>query len=102
MNWCFLILIEKKISVDLINKMKVRIYLCSTHYLKSMIKNSKEIDVAKPVRRFFIYFFTLIQNSSSLQQIELYLINIHNVFLSVNFDASVQYSLQMLTNELKK
>ncbi len=53
------------------------------------------------VRRAFIYSFTLIQNSVTVYQIEIYLINIHNLYMSKQFDMSVQYSLQTLASELR-
>jgi hypothetical protein len=101
LNWSYIIFVQKIDDLALKRKMKVRIYLCSTHFLKCIIKNSKLIKIEKEIRRAFIYFFTLIQNSTALNQIEIYLINIHNIFMSKDFDMSVQYSLQTLASELK-
>ena len=101
LTWSYLILVDKRNDLELRSKMKVLIYLCSTHFLKCIIKNSKLIKVEKEIRRAFIYFFTLVQNSISVSQIEIYLINIHNIFMSMHFDMSVQYSLQTLATELK-
>ena len=101
LNWSYIIFVQKIDDLALKNKMKVRIYLCSTHFLKCIIKNSKLVKVEKEIRRAFIYFFTLVQNSTTLNQIEIYLINIHNIFMSKEFDQSVQYSLQTLASELK-
>jgi len=101
LNWAYLILIEKRVDLDLIKKMKVKIYLCATHFLKSMIKNIKTVNIHKNVRRTFIYVFTLIQNADTMEKIDLYLINIHNLFMNKHFDDSVKYSLDFLTTELK-
>jgi len=101
LSWSYLILVDKRNDLELKSKMKVLIYLCSTHYLKCMIKNSKLVKVEKEVRRAFIYFFTLIQNSVTVYQIEIYLINIHNLYMSKQFDMSVHYSLQTLASELR-
>ncbi len=108
LNWCFLVKVEKRSDPELMLKMKVKIYLCSTHFLHSLIKNAKQIkkngfgmDISKEFLQAFVFFFTLIQNSTNLVQIENYLINIHNVFNNIFNDESVTYSLNVLVQEIK-
>ena len=49
------------------NSLKCVVYLCSTHYLKNIIKEV-ELGVRDKVRRVFIFCFTLLQNSVSIEE----------------------------------
>ncbi|CAF0919488.1 unnamed protein product [Brachionus calyciflorus] len=81
---------------------KVKIYLCSTHFLKSIIKKTKKIRVKNSVRNAFVFAFTLIQNSKTIQEIENYLVNIYNVFNNPYFERSVVYSLNLLQIKIRE
>ena len=77
-----------------------KIYLCSTHFLKNFIKKAKRNKtVHSHIIKTLIYSFTLLQNSSSLEQIENYLINIYYIFNNPHFDSTVKYSLEALRTE---
>lgn len=78
------------------------LYLCSTHFLKSMIKKSKyyERKIEKTVINTFIFAFSLIQNSITVDQIENYMINVYNIFQNKYLDKTVTYSLEVLKTEL--
>jgi len=82
--------------------MKVRLILCSTHVLKNVIIDSKQIDCLPHVRKTFIYTFSLIQNSIDLLQLENYLLCIYCLFNSKKLNKQVIYSLKTLWEELKK
>lgn len=61
LNWCYCLLfdnVEKKWE----NVMKIRLFLCSPHFLKNIIKRSKKVDSESSIRKSFIFMFTLIQN----------------------------------------
>ncbi|CAF1144677.1 unnamed protein product, partial [Brachionus calyciflorus] len=81
---------------------KVKVYLCSTHFLNSVIKKAKKIKVKNNVRNAFIFSFTLVQNSKTIQELENYLINIFNIFNNQYFDRSVVYSLNTLKIKIRE
>ncbi|CAF1151313.1 unnamed protein product, partial [Brachionus calyciflorus] len=91
--------INEKINIE--EKIKTKIYLCSTHVLKNIIKKAKKIKVDKSVQYSFLFVFTLIQNSRSILEVENYLQNIHNVFNNPVFDESVVYSFNLLQQMIK-
>ena len=96
LDWCFIMLLNKDQ-----NLMKVRLLLCSVHFLKNVIKKSKSVSCQDHVRKMFINFFTLLQNSTNLDQFNFYLGHLFNVFNNKIADGSVFHSLQVLSNELK-
>ena len=86
---------------DKIKKIKTIIYICSAHYLKSAIKKtSKFKETKKNVYQAFVYSFTLLQNSTHLEQFNGYLENIHNIFYCKSMDSSVLFSIRVLQTEL--
>lgn len=101
LNWCFIILFNKTDDKELKNLMKIRLFLCSTHFLKNFIKKSKSISCKRNVQKTFVLMLTLIQNSSTIKQIDDYLINIHNVFNNKYLDTTVLYSLDVLSKEIR-
>lgn len=98
--WCYEVVINKKDAF--IKLIKTRMYLCSTHFLKNIIKKVKKVYANKIVKRNFIFMFTLIQNSTTVTQIENYLRNIYNIFNNPFFDETVCYSLEVIAEEIKK
>ena len=84
---------EKKIVIP---------YICSTHFLKIFLKNSKKIKIDDEVKKMFIFMFTLILNSLTIEQIENYLMNIYNIFKSYYWDETVAYSIKILSKEIKE
>ena len=84
---------EKKIVIP---------YICSTHFLKIFLKNSKKIKIEDEVKKMFIFMFTLILNSLTIEQIENYLMNIYNIFKSYYWDETVAYSIKILSKEIKE
>ena len=102
LNWCFILCTTKSTNEDLINLIKTRLYLCSTHFLKSFIKKTEGVHCSKQVKRTFIYSFTLVQNSDSMMQIDLHLFNIFNIFNNKYYDESVITAIKYLASELRK
>jgi len=101
LNWCFLML-TKIPNEALSNTMKVRLYLCSFHFLKSAKAKLRSFPNSTTfLKTTFLFMFTLVQNSQTLQQINKYLVNIYNVFNSKHLDYTVLYSLKFLMHEIR-
>ena len=58
-QWCYDIIISKR-EQEILNIMKIRVYLCSTHFLKNIIKKVNRTNADKTSRRIFIFMFSLI------------------------------------------
>lgn len=101
LNWAYDMIFNPH-NPSLENVMKIKSYLCSTHFLKNIVKKVKSVTVfSNHVRKTFIFMFTLIQNSINIKQIDNYLKHIHNVFTNPYLDSSVYESLQFLAQEIK-
>ena len=61
------------------NSIKTIIYLCSTHYLKNLIKEIK-VKVTINVRKSFIFAFTLLQQSTDISEFVDHLDQIYYLF----------------------
>ena len=95
-QFCFELIFNKKTDIKMYPTF---IYLCSTHYLKNIIKKTKPFksSVNQDVINQLIFGFTLLQNSISQQEIEN---NIINIFNNKYFDQTVDYSLKAIRTEL--
>lgn len=102
LNWCYLILIKNTNEKKILDLMEIRVYNCSTHFLKNIIRKSKNVSIYKHVRKSFIFMFTLIQNSVTIKQVENYLVCIYCVLNKRFLDAQVLYSLHFLATEIRK
>ena len=101
LNWCFDMLF-KPFDIQLKNSIKIKSYLCSTHFLKNIIKKSKTVKVPfKHVTSTFIFMFTLVQNSVSIEQIDKYTKHIHNIFNNPYLDWTVYQSLHIMANAIR-
>jgi hypothetical protein len=99
LEWCFKYQIEGK--SDLKNCMKTRLYLCSTHILKLIIKKTKKIQISENVKEFFIRCFGLLQNSTTLNQFDFVIFNMINIFYNPYYEESLSVSLNFLREKLK-
>ena len=103
-NWCFQYFVQyknnKEIQAKLAPLMKTKIYLCAAHFLKSLVKKVRKIDLDKNRSITFIFCFGLLQNSTTLEQFESYLHDIFNLFTNEHFDSSVIESLKKLRLEI--
>lgn len=105
LNWCFKILIENQHDINLLNAMRVRIYLCNSHFIKNIIKKLKGLNekvCTKVIRKTFLYMTTLVQNSTCIKLINDHLKHIYNIFNNRILDESVLFSLSYLNNELNQ
>ena len=81
------------------------VYICAGHFLKAIINNAKkvvDIHSDKMQLKLFIFSFTLIQNSVSIQQVNLFIFHVQNIFLTEFRNPSVDRSIQIIGDELKK
>ena len=101
LNWCYDMIFKKPSDSEFMNLIKVKVYLCSTHFLKNIIKQTKTINANENVKKGFIFMFTLLQNSLTYKQFDSYLMNMHNIFNNQYLDESVFISLQFISNELR-
>ncbi len=98
-QYCFDLLIMDKKNLKTI---KTIVYLCSTHFLKSIIKKTKPLfnSAGKIVINQFLFGFTLVQNSITMNEIENHLVNLYNIFNNKYLDKRVEYSLAAIKTEI--
>jgi len=98
--WTYHVLIEYPKLEEIRNIMKIRIYICSVHFLKSLIFKVKKIEKTQTVAKSFIFAFSLLQNSVTVNQFNNNLRHIYNVFCNILLDESVGMSLTYLKGEI--
>ncbi len=98
-QFCYELIFNKKTDLKMYPTF---VYLCSTHFLKNIIKKTKPFksSVNQDVINQLIFGFTLLQNSITQQEIENNMINIYNIFNNKYLDQTVVYSLKALRTEL--
>jgi hypothetical protein len=82
--------------------LKTKIYLCSTHFLKLIIKKSKKVSCSKEIRSSFIFLFTLLQNCIDIAMFETFLRDIFFLFNSKTQSKLLSSSMINLRKELMK
>lgn len=103
LNWCFDILTKDISDQRYRQLMNVKIYFCATHLLKNMIRKIKNLKhILENVRKTAVFCFTLIQNSKSLEEIDLFLFNIHNLFSNPYEDESFFQSFNFIKQAVKE
>lgn len=86
LNVCYKIIVEK--DVKSFFYLKTKVILCSTHFLKMVINKIRPLKTSldnltdRKIKNSFIYSFTLLQNSTSLEEFNSYILNIYVMFLS--------------------
>jgi hypothetical protein len=99
--WTYHVLIQFPDQVDKIgNIMKIKIYICSVHFLKSFISKVKKIEKNKTVAKSFIFAFSLLQNSVTIKQFDTNLWHIYNLFCNRFMNYSTYNSLIFLKKEI--
>jgi hypothetical protein len=101
-QFCFSMIFEKDKRAAIFSVLNVRLYLCCAHFLKLVIKRCKKIKVEKSVKTFFIYCFTLLQNSVNIDIFKQNLSNIAILFNSVNETKRVSNALEALEKEIRR
>ena len=77
-------------------EMPTKIYICSTHFLKTVIKDVKSTNATEKQKKAFIFSFSLLQNSTSLKDFDETLKNILNVFFRDYIDQFFLNSLEAI------
>ena len=86
LNWCFEIIFKKSESVLIANLMKSIFQLCSVHFLKLIITKVRKIEPInskennQKIQNEFIFAFTLLQNSTNIEEFNDNLKHVFNIF----------------------
>lgn len=82
-----------------------KIYICATHFLKNIIDDVDDIKITKEkipekVRAAFIYCFSMLQNSTTIEEFNKNLLDTINIFCQPNFNQSLLKSLVRMNIEI--
>jgi hypothetical protein len=81
--------------------MPVILYLCSVHFLRIIIKKAKvQYLNNKNLLKRFVFAFTLLQNSTSFEQLEELFKDIFNMFCQGNKNTLFEESIIKISNLL--
>ena len=81
LNWAYIVLTKKEMDFNMHSAMNTRIILCQTHFFKNIAMKAKEIvKDDKKVYQFFLYTFTVLQNSTSICEFEENLKYLYDIF----------------------
>ena len=87
--WTYHVLIQFPDKSNQIgNMMKIKIYICSVHFLKSLIQKVKKLEKNPIVAKSFIFAFSLLQKTVTIKQFD------------VNLWQSANHSLEYLKTEV--
>jgi hypothetical protein len=99
LNWSYDYLYLKK--QNLANVMPVILYLCSVHFLRIIIKKAKvQYLNNKNLLKRFLFAFTLLQNSTSFEQLEELFKDIFNMFYQGKKKTLFEESIIKISNQL--
>ena len=108
LNLTYDLLIEhKNESQNIFNIIRSMVYICSTHFLKIIIKRVSFVDekFEKKLKKSFdyknkmkicIFFFTLLQNSTSIDQFNILLEHLYNIYMVKQKSISNLNSIKIL------
>lgn len=92
---CYELIVNKNIR-NFFTNVKTISYICSTHFLKIIINKTKKINTSTKVKKMLIFCFSLLQNSTTIEQFDNYLVNIFNIFNRKFVSRPLNYSLEIL------
>ncbi|CAF1090752.1 unnamed protein product [Brachionus calyciflorus] len=101
LSYDIMILKKNKEKAFLNCLMSTKVYLCSTHFLKLIISKAEKIKPQNEIKRIFIFGFTLLQNSTSLQEFENNLIDLYSIFNEQFESISTSDSLKRLEKNVR-
>ena len=104
LQWSYNILLGSKNNQDYFDVMNTIVYICSTHLLNTIKIKTKKIikhNEKTKAKKVFLSSFGLVQNSTSILQIEKYIKHIYNVFNTKFIDNSIIESLSYLKEEIE-
>ena len=105
-NWCYEILFKKDQTIILASVIKTIFQLCAVHFLKLIINKIRKIkplgneDDDKKIQNFFIFAFTLLQNSTTIEEFSNNLKDIYNIFNLKYVSKYFEYSNDKIKNQL--
>ena len=83
------------------NILVTKLHICATHVLNIIIRSAKLVTKSDKIRHAFVLSFTLLQNATSTDEFERYLVHIYNLYMQPKFNSSCAVSLFILGNELR-
>lgn len=66
LNWAYDLIVSQPSNFKLFKSVKTKHLLCSTHFLKNIVKEAREVGGPDKPLKAFIYSFTLLLNSSQM------------------------------------
>ena len=80
--WCFDILFDEDKSNKINSRLPTRTILCASHFLKTISKKVKQLtsDQNVKIKTAFLFAFSLLQNSSSIDEFKNYFLHIIYMF----------------------
>jgi len=97
---CYKSVIEKE-NLGYAQSILVRPFICATHLLKSTIRKAKKINGINRITTSFIYMFTLLQNSTTFEHFQKYLLDIFVILNQKYQNPDVYLRLNFLISELR-
>ena len=79
-QFCYTALFDEENKAIVSRSIHTRIYICSTHFFKIIIKRTKRIECNEDLKTFFVLCFTLLQNSITVKEFKEFLMHIFIVF----------------------
>lgn len=109
LDWSYDMLVLKKTN-DHIKRdyMKSKLVLCSVHFFKNVVKKTKALMIKSKksyinskIKKIFLFSFTLLLNSISVEEFIKHLTCIYYLFSSIKWNESVIYSYRTLRDDCK-
>ena len=79
-NWSYQVLITDHNNHVLISAMNTIIILCHVHFMYNAVKKARELELESRTHLIFIFGFTLLQNSTTIDEFNLLLKLLHTIF----------------------
>lgn len=86
-KWTFEKTVVKKSNLA-DHEFPTRIYLCSTHFLKSFVRKIRKTSASVKQKKSIIFAFTLLQNATSIAEFSEYLLYVIQLFFSKTWSTS--------------
>ena len=113
LNWTFDVIFKYSENIKLNRLMKTRIIICQTHIFKAVVKKTnfliekrrsseKDYDKQNMIKKLFLFCFTILQNSTSLEEFNDALRDIFEIFCSENFTDETHISIKRIEENILK
>jgi hypothetical protein len=98
LNLAYKLIVNKNPNIS--KSIVCKLQICAAHFLKIIIRKIGFCE-DKTVRNTFIFSFTLLQNSSTIEEFDRYLLHIYNVFMQPKLNNTCRISLDVLKKEIR-